>query len=302
MSTRGEFRIRKDGQEKAMYIARDAYPDYSGDRIVKLLRDIREKGIEKLFDLMISPENANVDGQDFSSKACKLAVMMQRPIECYGYGSCFINNSLFCEHAYVFNLDDHVLEYYKGGQKEPQKDNRYGEKPAMGEYYPCRLCAVFSFDYIYRHTTSELVSLMQEDSLGSVIYYTSEQEQESSDDFTGNNTDADYITRPWGKYRVLFEEDDYRVNQMIVYPGCRISLQSHQRREEHWTIVRGSGLIQTEAARIPVGKGNSAFIPVNNVYRITNSGTDLLVLIEVQIGSYLGDDDVVRYADDYGRA
>jgi len=107
--------------------------------------------------------------------------------------------------------------------------------------------------------------------------------------------------RPWGYYEVLLDEADYKVKRIVVQPGCRLSLQFHRRRREHWFIAKGEGIVTRGREEIPVASGLAVDIPVEVAHRIQNTGPEPLVFIEVQLGTYFGEDDIVRLADDFGR-
>lgn len=109
-------------------------------------------------------------------------------------------------------------------------------------------------------------------------------------------------TKPWGSYSVLFKGSDYQVKRVEVGPGHRLSLQKHAKRAEKWIIVGGRGEVTLDTRQIPVERGSVVDIPVDAVHRIQNTGKEALVFIEVQFGTYLGEDDIVRLKDDYNRA
>lgn len=107
--------------------------------------------------------------------------------------------------------------------------------------------------------------------------------------------------RPWGCYRILDEGDNHRVKWLTVDPGERISLQLHERRAEHWVVVRGRAHITRGDKTFDLEVNQSTFIPVGVKHRIANLGTEPLEIIEVQCGSYIGEDDIVRFEDKYDR-
>lgn len=114
--------------------------------------------------------------------------------------------------------------------------------------------------------------------------------------------------RPWGVYYVLEEQPKFKVKKIIVKPGQRLSLQSHQHRSEHWVVVHGIATVQirdkNHAGHIGhslLNVNESCYIPKGHVHRLTNETNELLVLIEVQCGDYTGEDDIERYEDDYAR-
>lgn len=108
--------------------------------------------------------------------------------------------------------------------------------------------------------------------------------------------------RPWGYYEVLMERPGYKVKNLTILPQGEISLQLHHHRSEHWFIVKGKGIITKNGSEIKVLAGDSVDLPVNEVHRIKNIDNDDLVFIEVAKGDYLGEDDIVRLEDIYGRA
>ena len=107
--------------------------------------------------------------------------------------------------------------------------------------------------------------------------------------------------RPWGTYEVLTESDGYKVKRIIVVPGGRLSLQSHQHRAEHWVVVTGIATVTVGENVQEVAMNEYVHIPLQVKHRLENYTDDLVVLIEVQSGLYLGEDDIVRYEDIYGR-
>jgi len=110
------------------------------------------------------------------------------------------------------------------------------------------------------------------------------------------------VNRPWGSYTVL-EEDPagFKLKRIEVAPGARLSLQSHSRRSEHWVVVSGTATITNGNEVITVQKNQSTYIPIGTKHRLENLGKDPLHIVEIQVGSYLGEDDIQRYEDNYGR-
>jgi len=109
------------------------------------------------------------------------------------------------------------------------------------------------------------------------------------------------VHRPWGTYASLKEEDGYKVKRITVKPGEALSLQYHHQRAEHWVVVQGTALVQVGDTEYKTLPGEYRYIPLKEKHRLTNIGDNELVLIEVQCGAYLGEDDIVRLADTYGR-
>lgn len=107
--------------------------------------------------------------------------------------------------------------------------------------------------------------------------------------------------RPWGSFTVLETAPHFKVKRLVVKPGERLSLQLHRHRSEHWVVVSGIAQVTNGAREALAFSGQSAFIPAGTEHRVANPGTTECVMIEVQIGDYLGEDDIVRLQDDYGR-
>ena len=110
------------------------------------------------------------------------------------------------------------------------------------------------------------------------------------------------VHRPWGTYATLKEESGYKVKRITVKPDESLSLQYHHQRAEHWVVVQGIAMVQIGEAAHRTEVGQYHYIPLKEKHRLTNIGKNELVLIEVQCGAYLGEDDIVRLADMYGRA
>ena len=113
--------------------------------------------------------------------------------------------------------------------------------------------------------------------------------------------DTAHDKRPWGEYWVLADEPTYKVKRIDVLPGKRLSYQSHKQRAEHWTVVAGRARVTLDGRALELGVGESIDIPRGSKHRMENPGAELLTFVEVQHGSYFGEDDIVRYEDDFGR-
>ena len=108
--------------------------------------------------------------------------------------------------------------------------------------------------------------------------------------------------RPWGSYELLVSGDGFQVKRIVVKPGERLSLQMHQHRAEHWVVVRGTAEVVNGDETMILTEDQSTYIPIGAKHRLSNPTQDPLELIEVQSGSYLGEDDIVRFEDVYGRS
>ena len=107
--------------------------------------------------------------------------------------------------------------------------------------------------------------------------------------------------RPWGWFESLAHGDGFQVKRIHVKPGAALSLQSHSHRSEHWIVVEGTAKVTIDEEIRVVTEGQSVYVPLGAVHRMENISELPIVLIEVQIGTYLGEDDIIRYEDIYGR-
>ncbi len=110
------------------------------------------------------------------------------------------------------------------------------------------------------------------------------------------------VQRPWGYYDSIDHGERFQVKRIVVHPGCKLSLQMHHHRAEHWVVVRGTALVTRGDEQFLVSENESTFIPLGVKHRLENPGKFPLEIIEVQSGAYLGEDDIVRFEDTYGRA
>ena len=109
-------------------------------------------------------------------------------------------------------------------------------------------------------------------------------------------------TPPWGKWEVMLDQPGYKVKRITVDPGQKLSYQKHAQRREHWVAVKGEGLIILEGKEYILGVGDSMDVPAGMLHRVINQREEPFIFIEVQLGSYLGEDDIVRVENHYGRA
>jgi mannose-1-phosphate guanylyltransferase / mannose-6-phosphate isomerase len=110
------------------------------------------------------------------------------------------------------------------------------------------------------------------------------------------------VSRPWGTYERVDEGENFQVKHITVNPGGKLSLQMHHKRSEHWIVVSGTAEVTCDDKVFSLSQNESTYIPVGTKHRLENIGSDPLHLIEVQSGSYLGEDDIVRFEDIYGRS
>ena len=112
---------------------------------------------------------------------------------------------------------------------------------------------------------------------------------------------GEYQERPWGSWEILDEGDGFKVKRIVVNAGCRLSYQTHEHRAEHWTVVVGRATCLVDGETVVATPGQSVDIGIGQAHRITNDDQRSLVIIEVQLGAYTGEDDICRLEDDYGR-
>ncbi|MGE5340490.1 MAG: phosphomannose isomerase type II C-terminal cupin domain [Candidatus Omnitrophota bacterium] len=107
--------------------------------------------------------------------------------------------------------------------------------------------------------------------------------------------------RPWGTFEVLYEESQMKIKRIVVKPHNRLSLQSHQYRAENWVVIQGNVVATRNDEEIALATNEFIHIPKEAKHRVANEGDIDAAFIEVQIGTYLGEDDIIRYEDDYNR-
>jgi len=122
---------------------------------------------------------------------------------------------------------------------------------------------------------------------------------------SGSRPEVDFhreVYRPWGKYDSIDLGGRYQVKRITVNPGAKLSVQKHHHRAEHWVVVRGTALVLCGEETKMLTEDQSTYIPLGEIHALENPGKVPLELIEVQSGSYLGEDDIVRFEDRYGRS
>ena len=118
---------------------------------------------------------------------------------------------------------------------------------------------------------------------------------------TSDPNNPKFDQRPWGSFTVLDEAAGYKVKRIEVLPHKRLSYQRHSRRAEHWMVVEGTGTVTLDGRNVTVRTGETVDVPIGTAHRIENTTDEKVVFIEIQRGDYLGEDDIVRLEDDYGR-
>ena len=160
-----------------------------------------------------------------------------------------------------------------------------------------RLVAAVGVDDLIIVDTPDAVLVAHRDRTQSVKDIVAELKKTGDERYRFHNT----IARPWGSYTVLQEGPGFKIKRIEVKPGHTLSLQLHHRRSEHWVVVRGIAEVTCGERVYPLAVNESTFIPVETRHRLANHAPDPLIMIEVQCGDYLGEDDIVRFDDRYGR-
>ena len=120
--------------------------------------------------------------------------------------------------------------------------------------------------------------------------------------FPLTNDQENFEIRPWGRFKVLTKENGVWVKQIEINPSSRLSLQTHEHRSEQWVIAKGRGIATVDNNDTEVAVGDCILIPKGTQHRIANTGSTPLVFIELALGDYLEEDDIIRHDDDYGRS
>ncbi len=161
-----------------------------------------------------------------------------------------------------------------------------------------RLVAATGVDNLVVVETRDAVLVASRDSVQDVKQLVTALKQSDRDEA---NVHA-RVYRPWGSYESLINSERFQVKRIIVNPGQKLSLQKHHHRAEHWIVVKGTAEVTCEDKQFTLSEDESTYIPLGHKHRLANPGRTPLKLIEVQSGSYLGEDDIVRYEDIYGRS
>jgi mannose-1-phosphate guanylyltransferase len=177
-----------------------------------------------------------------------------------------------------------------------------GERVAIGTrdtfvHAGDRVVATVGVDNLVIVDTPDALLVAHRDHLQRVREVVGELKARGHDTYKQHRT----VARPWGAYTVLQEGPGFKIKRIEVRPGGALSLQLHHRRGEHWVVVSGEARVTNGDRVYPLKVNESTFIPIETRHRLENPGDALLVMIEVQCGDYLGEDDIVRFDDKYGR-
>ena len=165
-------------------------------------------------------------------------------------------------------------------------------------YSSSRLVGAVGVENLVIVETADAVLVAERSQSQNVKKIVAALEQQKRDEHTLHRK----VHRPWGWYDSIDEADRFKVKRIQVKPGASLSLQKHHHRAEHWIVVKGTAEVTCGDKKILLGENQSTYIPLGEVHRLANPGKVPLEIIEVQSGSYLGEDDIVRFEDSYGRA
>ena len=115
------------------------------------------------------------------------------------------------------------------------------------------------------------------------------------------SNEKDFIKRPWGYYQIILRDEGYIIKKKVILPFQSISYQLHNHRSEHWVVVKGIATVTIDKKKFILKKGESTYIAIGVTHALENHTNEPLEIIEVQSGSYLGEDDIIRFQDKYGR-
>jgi mannose-1-phosphate guanylyltransferase/mannose-6-phosphate isomerase len=160
-----------------------------------------------------------------------------------------------------------------------------------------RLIAVIGLDDIVVVETKDAILVANKNKVQDIKNVVNQLKAEKRPEFEFHRE----VFRPWGSYDAIDNGTRYQVKRISVKPGEKLSVQMHHHRAEHWIVVSGSANVTVGEKTKLVTENESVYIPIGQVHALENPGKILLELIEVQSGSYLGEDDIVRFSDRYGR-
>lgn len=159
------------------------------------------------------------------------------------------------------------------------------------------LIAISGLDDIVVVATDDAILVADRNKTQDIKQLVARLQAENRSEFSLHTT----VHRPWGHYRSIDRGDRFQVKRIVVNPHQRLSLQKHHHRAEHWVVVHGQALVTKGSETLTLDENESIYIPAGTIHRLENTGDSPLHLIEVQTGSYLGEDDIVRFEDGYGR-
>jgi mannose-1-phosphate guanylyltransferase len=187
-------------------------------------------------------------------------------------------------------------------EQDAEGNRGQGERVAIATrdtyvYAQDRVVATVGVDGLVIVDTPDAVLVAHRDHLQRVKEVVGELKARGNETYRVHRT----VMRPWGAFTVLQEGPGFKIKRIEVKPGAALSLQAHAHRSEHWVVVSGEARVTNGDRVYDIGVNESTFIPVGSRHRLENPGADALLLIEVQCGDYVGEDDIIRFDDRYGR-
>lgn len=188
------------------------------------------------------------------------------------------------------------------GDKDKDQNVTYGDTLLEDTknslvYADHKLVSVIGLDNIVVIETSDAILVMDRNKSQEVKLFVNKLNTEKREEKNFHRK----VARPWGWYDSLDEGGNFKVKRIQVNPGASLSLQKHAKRSEHWVVVKGVAEVICNDKKITLRENESTYIPLGHIHRLSNPGKDILEIIEVQSGSYLGEDDIERFDDSYGR-
>ena len=145
--------------------------------------------------------------------------------------------------------------------------------------------------------TNDALLVAKKDSINHLKDVVKEMDQKNIDEIKKNKK----VHRPWGNFISLIKEKTWQVKRLEINPNSSLSLQLHHKRSEHWVVVKNTAKVEIDGEITVLKENESIYVPLGSKHRLSNPNDDILILIEVQSGSYLGEDDIVRFKDNYNR-
>ena len=177
-------------------------------------------------------------------------------------------------------------------------DARFVDSTNTFIYSPDRHIATLGVENLVVVDTPDALLVADRSRIESIKEIVAQLKEEARPEATTNSR----VIRPWGAFEAIDGGEGYQAKRLSVTPGASLSLQSHEHRAEHWVVVRGVAEVTKDGKVFNLQANESTYIPKGTQHRLANRGTELLEIIEVQTGDYLGEDDIVRYEDEFGRA
>ena len=267
MSTRGLFMIRKDGEDKGVYIPHDAYPNVAGEAIYDFLHSVGVD-LERVYKRMTDDDGVKAPELD----TFLITAVNQNGLLYYNEDKDFIYDSLMCEHAYIINLDDDTLEYYIGYQEKPQEGNRYsGKVSSIGTYtgktyYSCKLAAVFTLEYVKNTSKQDLINKMY----SQLVKINAPVVETKRKPFTPEEIKAlwDISSDRMVQVVLIYLYTGFRLKELMLLPSCQVDLKE-------MVIQGGEKTAAGKNRLVPIHPRIEPFIRemVSNEYLITNPDT-----------------------------